>query len=324
MGTLVVDRRGSRLAYKNAALIIAEPEGRPRSVPLALLERIVIAGGIQIDSSLFTHLAEQGISVLVLPARGYRRTAHLHGSGHGNTLRRLGQYALATDSLQALHWAKRFVALKVMGQMRLLRRAGHRRAEVRHPLEMGCQALAGSLRRVRAADSLDSLRGYEGAASAQFFQAYRVLFADALGFTRRTRRPPTDPANALLSLGYTLLHGDAVRAAALEGLDPMLGFLHAPSYNRESLACDVVEIARSRIESLVWRLFAEQSLRAEDFTRDGDAVRLGKAGRGIFFAAYEQQAFVHRAWFRRSALALARACAQAGNARWEFEDEGEF
>jgi len=152
------------------------------------------------------------------------------------------------------------------------------------------------------------LRGYEGAATQAFFAGYRAMLPASCGFDGRNRRPPRDPVNATLSLGYTLSHGDALRAAYRAGLDPSLGLLHEPHYGRDSLACDLNELARGRVEWMVWRLFAEQWLRAEDFHPQADgAVWLGKSARARFYAHYEQHAGNHRRWLRQAAQFLARA-----------------
>lgn len=308
MGTAVVDQRGTRLEYKAGALIVRVPNERPRSIPLRLLDRLVIAGAVQLDSPLLTHLAENDIALLAMPARGSRRSAFLHGQSHGDAARRLGQYQMAITRETALRWARRFVRLRILGSQRLLRRALGRRRDQRRGLARGLAQLSNALEQTHSIASLERLRGIEGAASAAHFAAYKTLFASSLEFHRRNRRPPRDPVNAALSLGYTLAHGDAIQALARTGLDPMLGFLHEPAYSRESLACDLVEIARPRVEELVWRLFAEKRLVRTHFSVDDGAARLRKTARQTFFSAWEAHADTHRRWFRRYARALARAC----------------
>lgn len=310
MGTVVIDRRGALLAYESGALLIRVPGDKPRSIPLRMINRLVLSGASQLDSGLLTQLAEHGIGVVALPGRGHRRSAFLFGSGHGDVARRLGQYRLATDSAAQLAWARRLVVLKVGGGRRLLQDALAERPERRRALFESCRQLAAMARVARGMSSVEALRGLEGSAAAVFFRAYGTLLPSNAEFTGRNRRPPRDPVNAALSLGYALLHSDALRALAQAGLDPLLGFLHEPSYNRESLACDLVEIARPRIDRLVWRLFAEQQLRPEMFSRDDVAVLLRKSARAVFFSAYEQSAGWHRRWFRRAARQLAQACAE--------------
>lgn len=308
MGTVVIDQRGTQLEYRTGALIVRLPDERPRSIPLRLLDRLVVAGAVHLESTLLTHLAEHDIGLLALPARGYRRSAFLHRQSHGDAARRLGQYQMTLDIGATLYWAQRFVVLRILGSQRLLRRAQNMRPDRRRALRRGLEQLNGALVRVRDASGLEQLRGIEGAASANYFSAYKTLFAPSLEFLRRNRRPPRDPVNATLSLAYTIAHGDAVQALARAGLDPMLGFLHEPAYNRDSLACDLVEVARPRIEQLVWRLFADQQLSVSNFSTDNGAVRMSKASRKTFFTAYEAHADLHRRWFHRYAQTLAKGC----------------
>lgn len=307
MGTVVVDRRGARLGYGGGAITVREPDGRLRSIPLRMVERLVVVGAVELETTIFTRLATQGAMVLLMPGRSAQRGQWLYGMGHGDAGRRLGQYSMAMDPKAVHAWSARFVAGRILGQARLLYRMGVTRSDRRRDLEAGRRALMRLRRELIHADTVEGLRGLEGAAAARFFAAYRGAFPASAGFRDRNRRPPKDPVNAALSLGYTLLHGDALRALGRSGLDPMLGFLHAPAHGRESLACDLVELGRARVEWWVWRLFAEQALRPEDFSREQGAVRLGKAARGVFFGSYERHAPLHRRWFRRYAEALARA-----------------
>jgi len=140
-----------------------------------------------------------------------------------------------------------------------------------------------------ATRALHVLRGREGAAARAFFPAFAGAFAPVLGFTGRNRRPPRDPVNVCLSLGYTLAYAEALRAAARRGFDPALGVYHDIAAGRDSLACDLVEPMRCEVDSFVYRLFADRVLRAEDFSSRGEAgCALGKSGRHAFYRAYEE------------------------------------
>jgi CRISPR-associated protein Cas1 len=151
----------------------------------------------------------------------------------------------------------------------------------------------------------DTLTGLEGAGAAAYFRAYPTLFPDSLEFSHRRRRPPPDPVNVCLSLGYTLLHHEAVREVQIVGLDPLLGFLHVPERGRESLACDLVEPLRPHVDEWVWRSFAERHLRGEHFSREkGGACLMGKAGRQLFYHGFEQLAAGLRRLLRRMARSL--------------------
>lgn len=313
MGTLYIDRRGTDLDFERGALVVREPDTPPRSVPLSLVERLVIVGNVGLSSALLTRLADNGTAVAVLPARGQRRSAFLLGCGHGDAVRRIGQYRLATDRVAQQAWSSRLVRLRLAGQQRVLRCALAQRPDRRAQLIKAQRTIRNA--RLGLHDDAgggDRLRGREGSATAAYFEAYATLFPSAAEFTGRNRRPPRDPVNAALSLGYTLTHGDALRCVVAHGLEPTVGIYHRPSWNRESLACDLVELARARVERFVWQLFAQRVVTAESFSRSGEGVRLAKSARGRFFACWEKHAATHRRWLDRAARTVARASAHIG------------
>jgi len=314
MGTLYIDRRSSRIEFDRGALSVREPDAPPRSVPLSLIERVVVIGNAEVTGSALTRLADNGSAVVFMPGRGQRRSAFLLSEGHGDVIRRLGQYRLASESGLRIPWAARIVRLRLTGQQRLLRAARQYRPDNRAALLRGEGAIrAGRRRVVTETMAGERLRGVEGAATAAFFRSYKTLFPAAAGFEGRNRRPPRDAVNAALSLGYTLSHGDALRSIVAHGLEPAIGFYHQPAWTRESLACDLVELVRARVERFVWRAFAERVVSVDSFTRSGEGVRLSKSARARFFSAWEQQAAPHRRWLNRAARALTRDCSHAGH-----------
>lgn len=323
MGTLYVDRAGAALDYDRGALTVRGPEGASRSVPLRMVDRLVVVGNARLTARLLTRLAEAGTGVTLMSGRGARREAFLHADGHGDVARRVGQFRLLQDPAERGAWVRRVLWLRLAGQRRLLAAAAVTRPDRRRAISRAQTTLQQIMCTVRGpALPLRQLRGCEGAATAAYFSAYGELFPESLGFRARRRRPPPDPVNAALSLGYTLAQGDALRAVSAAGLEPMFGLVHEVAYGRESLACDLAEIARVRVERLIWRLFAEQQLDADSFARDGEGYRLRKAARNIFFGAYESSAEVHRRWLDRGARAFARECARVGALGMTREDAG--
>lgn len=157
------------------------------------------------------------------------------------------------------------------------------------------------------------MRGIEGAAARGHFAGLAAVLPPALGFAGRNRRPPRDPANALLSLGYTLLHVDAVQACHKVGLDPLLGFCHRPSIRRESMASDLIEPLRPEVDCWVLELLRDRVLRADHFAHDKGACLLCKAGRGIFHGAWAEVAPPWRRWLRTVAGGVARELRLAGD-----------
>ena len=207
----------------------------------------------------------------------------------------LGQH-LAQQVMQprwCAAWAQGIVHAKINRQARVLARWRQDRPDARLALtraERGVATVREALA-VLHADSGDTfvrlatLRGLEGTAARAHFAGLAAVLPPALGFTGRNRRPPRDPANACLSLGYTLLHAEAVTAAQAAGLDPLLGFYHRPAFGCESLASDLIEPLRAEVDAWVAALFRDRTLREDHFTRPespGGACLLGKAGRQTF------------------------------------------
>ncbi len=278
-------------------------------MPLHLLDRVILRGNVDLESRVLGALSERNIGLLVLSGRNTEATAMLSAHPHSESARRLGQYQTSISKELRIPLARWLVLVKVRAQQKLLREALAARADCRHPLSSAIQTLngiIGQLREDSIETSLSSLRGFEGASAAAYFGAYVHLFADSLNFTGRKKRPPPDPVNVCLSLGYTLLHYDAVRICHTVGLDAMLGFYHDVSFGRESLACDLMEPLRPLMDRWVWQLFRGRQLRPEHFSDDNGRCQMNKAGRQCFYGFYESQIGASRRLLRRYGHALSR------------------
>ncbi|HLK81201.1 MAG TPA: CRISPR-associated endonuclease Cas1 [Xanthobacteraceae bacterium] len=315
MVTLVLDRSNLELRADGAALAVYEGGERHGSIPLKLLERVILQGTIRLDTGVLGRLAEAGVPTIILGARTGRRVAVLIGPAHNDAAIRLAQFQKALDGDWCAAWSHRLVLAKARAQLRLLRSALDERPDARKPLFDAIEQVQAIIRTLGAEQGLDlnRVRGLEGACAAACFRAYCALFAESLNFRGRNRRPPRDPVNAALSLAYTLLHFDAVRAAHASGLDPMVGFYHQPAHGRESLACDLIEPLRPRAEEWIRTLFRDRVIRGEHFTEDKGACLLGKAGREHFYAAWEGFAPLHRRHLRRQCATLVAALRGPGD-----------
>ena len=315
MTTLYIDRKDIELRVSGGALEFHEPAGRRGSVPLSRIERVVLRGRVQLSTSVLGALAEAGAGVLSLSGRQSRHLATCVGRPHNDVVRRLGQFDTYRDPEARAQWSRRLVEAKTTAQLRLLRRALERRLDKRRPITRAVTQLEALLSRI-ADDAqppdIASLLGIEGAGAAAYFAGYRTLFPDSLQFEGRNRRPPRDPVNACLSLGYTMVHFEAVIACHAVGLDPLLGLYHEPAFGRESLAADVIEPLRPHVDEWVWTLFRERALTAKHFREDNGAVLLGKAARQHFYTRFHPLGTALRRLLRRQMRAVAR----------EFEERG--
>jgi len=304
---LILDGPGLSLGYERAALLIREEGGRQRSVPVRQLERVVVGPRTELGAGVLGLLAQHGVPLLVLNHRHPDRTAELVAYQSGNARRRLAQYALFQAPAIRQAWAHDLVALKIRRQRALLERAHRERPDLR--LDSSLERLAELESHLAAPQDwpLASLRGVEGAAAATFFEGYALLFAPSLGFEGRRRRPPPDPVNACLSLGYTLLHAEASGAARVAGLDPMLGGFHEPSYGQNALASDLIEPLRPAVDAWVWEMFRAQTLRREHFRTQDGASLLQHHAQAVFYEALHQKLRVWRRLLRRYARQFAAA-----------------
>lgn len=315
MATLLLDRSQLELRSDGNALAVYEDGARRGTVPLKLIDRVVIQGSAtRLDSGVLIKLAEAGAATLLLSPRASRRVAIVLGPAHNDAGIRLAQAGRVKDSAFVLAFALDLVRAKLRRQHALLRDVESKRPDVRKALFDAGASLDRAMTQLseQPPATIDALRGVEGSSARLYFGGFTALFAPGLDFTGRNRRPPRDPVNACLSLAYTLLHFDAVRAAHVAGLDPLLGFYHRPAFGRESLASDLIEPLRPLADGWVWSLFRERLLREDHFTRDKGACLLGKAGRERFYESWERFAPLPRRWLRARAARLAKVLRAEG------------
>lgn len=245
LNTLFVTTEGSYLSKDGQAVLVrVEKETRLR-VPLHNLDGIVCFGRVSCSPSLMGACAEAGVTISFMSMHG-RFLAAVHGFTSGNVLLRRQQYRIADDMSRALEVARPMVLAKLANCRSVLLRGARdcqdgARAE---SLRRIAKRLAGNLDSIRQASSLDQLRGFEGESANTYFSAFNDLRTEAdesFQFTKRTRRPPLDRINALLSFVYTLLMHDVRSACEATGLDSAVGFLHRDRPGRAGLALDLME-----------------------------------------------------------------------------------
>lgn len=285
MTTLFIDKRNTLLRADSEALVFYDRDSQEKigTIPIRLLERVCIHGDVQLSASVLGKLGEHQIGVMILNGRK-RQPALLMPAVIKDAKRRAAQFGAAQDGGFSLKLSKEWLELKISAQADFVAQAamGHKH------LTTLADIINEQKQNVRKAEHLDSLRGYEGAASAQYFQAWQHILPASLQFKGRNRRPPRDPFNVVLSLGYTILHFECVRYLTLIGLDPCCGFFHQLAHGRESLACDLMEPLRPHYDLWAADLFHQKILRPEDFSQDSEgACYMGKAGRVRYYQEVE-------------------------------------
>lgn len=312
MSTVYLDRKNLSIDVDSGLLKISPaPRGRG-SIPLNLVTRLVMCGKVNFNSAALASLAQHGIAVVCLAGRNHRRAAQVTGMTGNDAVRRLNQFRAATLPDLRLSIARSLVSAKLSAGARELKLLEARRPALRRPIRKATRTLLEAERHTAKA-GIERLLGLEGAAAAAWFRALTAVFPKSLAFSGRNRRPPRDPVNAVLSLSYTLLHAEAVAACAGHGLDPMVGFLHEPAHGRESLACDLIEPLRPRIDARVIELFARQHLTRDHFSMTTAGCHLRKSGRRVFYPWWEETALPFRRYLRRQGHELIRWLEQAAS-----------
>ena len=295
LNTLYLTTPDTYLRLDNETLRVEVDHETRLRVPLHHLSAVVCFGYIGLSAPLMHRLAEAGIALVLLDDNG-RFKARLEGSVSGNVLLRQAQFQRVADASFTLDMARACVAGKIKNTRQVLQR-GAREAKAgdeARTLARLADDLAASLRALPAAASLDALRGLEGEAARQYFSGLNLLVRPdqrtAFAMDGRTRRPPRDRFNAMLSCLYAMWMNDCRSALEAAGLDPQVGFLHALRPGRAALALDLMEEFRPWADRLALTLVNRGQLAANDFVlREGGGVSLQPDARKSVVVAYQER-----------------------------------
>ncbi len=265
-------------------------------MPLLHLSSIVCFGNVLLSPALIHRCAEDGRSLVLLDQAG-RFKARIEGPVHGNVLLRRAQHEALTNADKTLQIAKNIIAGKIHNARHVLVRAAREANEDTEKTMLTTEAhrLARSLEQLEHGKTLDEVRGYEGEAARAYFRVFTLMVRkeerEAFAFSGRSRRPPLDRMNALLSFLYTLLRSDCVAALESVGLGPQVGFVHVLRPGRPALALDLMEELRPLLaDRLVLSLINRHQMRENDFLeRSGGAIHLTEQARKEVILAYQQR-----------------------------------
>lgn len=284
---------------KDGANLVVEVEGVEQGrVPLHMLDGVVSFGRPGCSPALMAACAEAGISLSHLTPNG-RFLARVEGARSGNVLLRRTQYRAADDALQRLTIVRGIVVAKAANQRTVLLRALRDHGDTmalpaRAALKEAEERMGHAARRALVATEVDILRGIEGEIAALYFGVFNHLIRTDdpdFHFGGRSRRPPLDRINALLSFLYAMLGHDCRSALEAHGLDPQVGFLHADRPGRAGLALDLMEELRPVLaDRLALSLVNRGQLRAKDFAiEEAGGVRLTEAARKEVLVAWQER-----------------------------------
>ncbi len=321
MTTLYITEPHSVVKKSGDTLVISIPErdqvqkpsksgqgtqaARKVTVPLIKIDQVVILGDSTLTTQALTALLEQKVEITFLNAYGGFR-GRLVPQESRNSLLRLAQFRAHDDPSRSFELARRFVAGKLHNARTFLLRSNRKLNDAK--IDAAADSLRGILDQVLALEPDGSppadpgkpqagtvwgtLQGLEGSGSAQYFSVFgNLLRGDPkLKFDTRTRRPPRDPVNALLSYGYTLLLHQCCAGLQTVGFDTYIGFLHSAQYSKPALGLDLMEEFRVPIvDSVVVSLINNRILSAKDFEEELGSFRLKDSPRRTFLEKFEQR-----------------------------------
>ena len=260
MKILYATKAGSYVRRSGGRIVVTHKDEELAAVPLATLESVVLFGPVQISTQAMQTLLSEGISLVML-SQGGRFLGSLHSGLPKNVFVRLAQQEAASHVELAVNNAREVVTAKTWSQKRALVRWRQN-----HWLSADMADFTACIPLLNAAQTVNEMQ----LAEARLAKAYYGYFGQALPpsfeWKGRSRRPPRDPANALLSLTYMCLVSEAVAACYAVGLDPFVGFLHQLEYGRPSLALDLIEPLRPAwCDHLVLKLLQREEFSPTDF-----------------------------------------------------------
>jgi CRISPR-associated protein Cas1 len=258
---------------------------------------VVLHGFAQITTQGLRLCSEQDVGVHWVTTGG--RYVGSWTAGTGAVQRRIRQYKALTDPTVCLRLAIQLAESRARGQLSVLLRTSRDEKRSTETIQDAVGNIRKLLRLLTRAESIDSLRGYEGRVAAHYFRALPdVIVSEAGSLMRpegRNRRPPRDRCNALLSFGYALLLKDVMNAILVVGLDPALGFYHQPRSQAHPLALDLLDLFRVSLVDLpvIASINRRQWNEMDDFQTAGQQVWLSESGRKKFIQIYERRKADH-------------------------------
>lgn len=295
LNTLYITNPDYYLSLEGETVTVLSDKKKIGKIPLHNLESIITCGYMGASPALMGKCAQEGISIIFLSRNG-KFLARIVGEQYGNVILRKTQYRVSECEEESLKLAKCFIMSKLYNSRWILERAirDHKLRVDTGALKSASLTLKNSLNSSYECKSMGSLRGIEGEAASIYFGVFNELILqqeEDFSFESRSRRPPLDRVNALLSFAYVLLTSMCTSALESVGLDPYVGFMHTIRPGRKSLALDLVEELRSVFaDRFVITLINKKLILSKHFIEQEDgAVLLNDEGKKIFFKYWQQK-----------------------------------
>ena len=284
MSYLYVNSQGSKIAVDGGYITVTQQDGMIRKIPSMSVEYIAVFGNVNFTAQALQLCLKNGIIVNFFSKNG-SLFGKAESTNNVNISRQRKQFLLSGDTEFALDLSKRIISAKIHNQLVVLRRYTSDKE-----FEENFKQIKLAEKEASACSDIEKLRGYEGVAAKNYFYVLGNIVEDDFRFNRRTRQPPKDAFNSMLSLGYTLIMHETYGAIVGKGLNPYAGFMHQDHEKHPTLASDLMEEWRPvLIDSLVLSLVQGHEILIDNFYYDNGAILLDKTAFSVFIKKYERK-----------------------------------
>ena len=253
MNIIIIDKKDTAISTTTTQLLIDK-----QKVPFNLIDTILIESNSSLNTKDINRLTKNQISIIILSSKQYLASV-ISAPNSKNAELKLAQYKAAVKPLEI---AKNILKLKFVSHIEHLKT---------HSINLNKSRY---LKKIENAKSLDELLGIEGSFSKIYFTRFFNLFPKNLHSNKRTKRPPKDPLNAVMSWLYTIFYHIITVKLLSGGFEPNIGFLHRPFRDHNALSSDILEVIRADINQFVYTLFKNRYISAKSFTKKGESVYL--------------------------------------------------
>jgi len=294
LNTLYITSDEAFVRKERETFVVEVSNAKVFQAPIHSIENIVCFGFKALTPALMAFCAENNVGVSYLSEHG-KFLARVQGAQQGNVLLRRTQYTVADNEIESLKIARPIIAAKVSNYRSLLMRHERNHPDDCPDTVVSAAATMGNrLADIQKVESLNELRGHEGECATIYFSVLSSLITaqkEDFTFSIRSKRPPLDRANALLSFLYAILANDVRSAVETTGMDPQVGFLHQMRPGRPSLALDIMEEFRAYLgDRVMLNLINLKQVSANDFEiRESGEVRMSDDARKTVLTAYQKR-----------------------------------
>ncbi|HIK29880.1 MAG TPA: CRISPR-associated endonuclease Cas1 [Oscillatoriales cyanobacterium M59_W2019_021] len=290
MATLYLTDQGTTVYKEHLRFVVHIAPRQKLEIPIREIDRILVFGNVQLTTQVMGTCLQEQIPVLFLSQSGEYR-GHLWSLNPLHLESEIVQLKKQEDIRFQLETSRSIIRGKLFNSKQLLIRFNRKRQTLE--VAQAIEGILSDLASLKFVDNLARLRGYEGIGAARYFPAFGQLITNpGFCFSKRVRHPPTDPVNALLSFGYTILLNNVLSSIIAEGLSPYLGNLHYGEPRKTYLAFDLMEEFRSAVvDSLVLKLINSESLKSKDFepVKNSQGIYLNAGSRRRFLDQFEKR-----------------------------------